>query len=62
MRCKRAFRRSRQNYLVVDNILHGGLLPLHGSAGRSQYYVGAGSRILPEILGRRADTRHNHEG
>jgi hypothetical protein len=33
-----------------------------GADGRSQYYVGAASRILPEILGRRAGTRHNQEG
>jgi hypothetical protein len=33
-----------------------------GANGSSQYYVGAASRILPEILGRRAGTRHNQEG
>jgi site-specific recombinase XerD len=36
--------------------------PLHGADGRSQYYVGAASRIVPKILGWRAGTRHSPEG
>src|SRR5271166_4595863 len=30
--------------------------PLHGAHGRSRYYVGAASRIVPKIQGRRAGT------
>jgi hypothetical protein len=59
---KGAFQSPRQNYLVIDNTLHGGFLSPAWADGRSQYYVGAASRIVPKILDRRAGTRHSPEG
>ena len=48
MCCKRTSRRLRQNYSVVDDRLHGGLLsPSMGLMGMSQNYVAVASRIVP---------------
>jgi hypothetical protein len=42
------FRRSRQNYSVADDTLHGGRLSRSiGLMEMSQNYVAAASRILP---------------
>ena len=45
VRCERAVECSRQNYLAIDDALHGGLLsPLHGES-KGVHYVGKAARL-----------------
>jgi hypothetical protein len=57
-----AVRRSRKNYLAIDDAIHGGLLPRLFGLVKGARLCLSDLKQLPETPGYRSVTRHSQEG